>query len=192
MKRSGRAPSSRGKHLIHSLLRLPLVSLAGLLATPDLVAAQSYDRPEIVRGLCSKDGCDEFVILDKQPVARSPEGELIRTRVRIFKASAQGRQQAGEEDGFAFCSTSRPAIINSQPGAPPVAFFLAPDDDAPAYEQRSSTNFFALYFALCHGLEAGKAAVRDRAGTARSLGYQAAARRSRTTTLKDVGDILGR
>ena len=38
-----------------------LVALALVLATPAL--AQTYARPDIIRGLCRPDGCDEFAIL---------------------------------------------------------------------------------------------------------------------------------
>jgi hypothetical protein len=169
-----------------------LWALAALLSGTAPVLAQGYDRAEIVRGLCSKDGCDEFAILSKQPMTKGTDGELFRTRVRIFRASAQGRQDGGEEDGFVYCSASRPAIVNAQPGGPTIAFFLAPDENAPAYQQRGSTNFFALYFALCHGIEAGKAAVRDRSGTARSLGYQVPLKQSQTVTLKQIEDVLRR
>jgi hypothetical protein len=108
----------------------------------------------------------------------------------VFHASSAGRKDGGEENGFVYCSTTRPAIINAPPGGAPLAFLLAPEDPAPAWQLRGSTNFFALYFSLCHGLEAGKAAIRNRAGTAQSLGYDVALKQSRTVTLKQVEDVL--
>ena len=153
--------------------------------------AQGAARPEIVRGLCSKDGCDEFAVLDKQPAANGPDGQLFRTRVRVYHASSAGRRDGGEENGFVYCSTTRPAIVNAPPGGPPLAFLLAPDEQVPSYVQRSSTNFYALYFSLCHGIEAGRSAVRDRQGTARSLGYRVARQTSATVTLKSIDDIVG-
>jgi hypothetical protein len=132
-----------------------------LLST--LALAQGYDRQDVVRGLCKKDGCDEFVIGDKSEVSKGSDGTLYRTRVRTYHASNKGRIDGGEESGFVYCSLSRPAIISAEEGQPPVAIFLAPDDQSPAHVQRQSTNFYALYFAFCHGIEAGKLAAQDRA-----------------------------
>ena len=168
--------------------------LAALLAGPLLVGgayAQAPANPDIVRGLCSKDGCDEFAILDRQPVSTGFDGQLFRTRVRVFHASSAGRRDDGEENGFVYCSTARPAIVAAPPGRAPLAFMLAPDEQAPAYVQRNSTNFYALYFSLCHGIEAGRAAVRDRQGTARSLGYRVARQTAGTVALKSIDDIVG-
>lgn len=170
---------------------LSLTALLAALLTTGVAFAQAPASPEIVRGLCSKDGCDEFAILDKQPVATGFDGQLFRTRVRVFHASSAGRRDGGEENGFVFCSTARPAIINAPPGGPPLAFLLAPDEQAPSYVQRNSTNFYALYFSLCHGIEAGRAAVRDRQGTARSLGYRVARQTAGTVALKSIDDIVG-
>ena len=154
--------------------------------------AQGYDRQDIVRGLCQKDGCDEFAIADKQLVAERPDGILYRTRVWAFHASHQGRADRGEENGFVYCSSVRPAILAAQEGQPPVAFLLAPFAQEPAYEQRKSTNFYTLYFALCHGLDTGRAAARDRQGAAQSFNYRVLLSQARTITLKRVEDILDR
>jgi hypothetical protein len=171
-----------------------LTLIALLAAAPALAQdrAQEYSREGIVRGLCQKDGCDEFVILDKQPVAQGPDGNLYRTRVRTYHASSRGRADRGEETGFVYCSPARPAIINAPEGQPPTAYLLAPDEQAPAYALRNSTNFYTLYFAFCHGPEAGRAAARDREGTARSLDYRVALKQGRTVTLTRIEDVLGR
>lgn len=169
---------------------LRLLTLTALLAAPAL--AQDYSRQDIVRGLCQKDGCDEFAILDKQPVAPGPDGSLYRTRVRTYHASSRGRVNRGEETGFVYCSPVRPAIINAPEGQAPTAFLLAPGEQTPGYVQRNTTNFYTLYFALCHGPEAGRAAARDREGTARSLDYRVGLNQARTVTLKRVEDVLER
>jgi hypothetical protein len=169
---------------------LRCLALSAVLLAPVSALAQGAQHPDVIRGLCQKDGCDEFVLLDKQPVARGPDGSLYRTRVRTYHASARGRADGGEESGFVYCSPVRPAIINAPAGQPPTAFLLAPDEQAPAYVQRKTTNFYTLYFALCHGPEAGRAAARDREGTARSLDYRAPLKQARTVTLKRVEDVL--
>jgi hypothetical protein len=169
---------------------LRCVSLAAALLVTGAASAQDLGGNAIVRGLCQKDGCDEFAILDRQPVADGRDGKLYRTRVRTYHASSRGRADGGEENGFVYCSPTRPAIINAPAGQPPTAFLLAPDEQAPGYVQRNTTNFYTLYFALCHGQEAGRAAARDREGTARSLGYRVLLKQARTVTLKQVEDIL--
>jgi hypothetical protein len=62
-----------------------LIPLVVVLSTPAL--AQTYDRSDIVRGLCQPDGCDEFAILGADRVATTEEGSLIRTRLKTFHAS---------------------------------------------------------------------------------------------------------
>jgi hypothetical protein len=157
---------------------------------PATAPAQTPDPGKIVRGLCEKKGCAEFAILDKQPVANGPDGELFKTRVETFHASYQGRASQGEENGFVYCSRQRPAVISTPPGRPAVAFMLAPDEQNPSYILRRSTNFFAIYFGVCHGVEAGRAAAQDRQGTARSFGYSVALDRSKTISLGRAEDIL--
>jgi hypothetical protein len=169
---------------------LRCVSLAAALLVTVAAFAQDPSADVIVRGLCQKDGCDEFAILDRQPVADGRDGKLYRTRVRTYHASSRGRADRGEENGFVYCSPTRPAIINAPEGQPPTAFLLAPDEQAPNYVQRNTTNFYTLYFALCHGPEAGRSAARDRQGAAQSLGYRVALKQARTVTLKRVEDIL--
>jgi hypothetical protein len=46
----------------------PIVAFVVLLSTPAL--AQSYDRPDIIRGLCRPDGCDEFAIRTASPLIK--------------------------------------------------------------------------------------------------------------------------
>jgi hypothetical protein len=110
--------------------------------------AQSYERADIVRGLCRKDGCDEFSIIDKQPISRTDQGTLYRTRVKTYHASNRGRVEQGEETEYVFCSPVTPAILSEDAGRN-IAFLLAPE--APK-EPRENTNFYALYFGLCHGV----------------------------------------
>jgi hypothetical protein len=148
--------------------------------------AQTYSRADLVRGLCRKDGCDEFGILGKEPVAHNDRGTLYRTRVRTYHASYRGRVDQGEETGFVFCSPVRPAVISEQEGQA-VALLLAPQAQK---EARENTNFYALYFGMCHGLESGKAAAQDWRGVAQSLGYAVLLDQSKAVPLKRAEDIL--
>ncbi len=135
-------------------------------------------------------GATSFKSSKSNPVASGPDGSLFRTRVRTFRASYQGRATQNDEGGYVYCSTARPAIISSPLNQLPVAVFLAPDEQSPAYVQRSSANFYTLYFSLCHNLDAGRAAAKDRRGVARSFGYQVGLGQPRTVTLNRVEDIL--
>jgi hypothetical protein len=166
----------------------PLTVLALVLSAPAL--AQTYTRSDIVRGLCQPDGCDEFTILRADRIATSDEGTLLKTRVRTFHASRAGRQERGEQDGYVFCSRTRPALIAERAGRT-MAFYLAPSATAESRERiRQNASFHALYFSLCHGTEAGKAAVHNLSGVARSLGYQVALAQSKLEPLALAEDIL--
>src|SRR3712207_1020850 len=101
----------------------PLLALAVVLSTP--VLAQSYDRPDIIRGLCRPDGCDEFALLNASSLTQGGEGTLMQTRVKTFHASARGRRELNEENGYVYCSRTKPAIIAEKNGRT-MAFYLAP------------------------------------------------------------------
>ena len=154
-----------------------LIRIAALaLALIGPAAAQDYNQPDIVRGLCQKDGCDEFRVLSAEPVTSTEEGRLLRTRIQTFHASSRGRANQKEENGFVYCSRTKPAIMAEQNGQT-MAFFLAPFATQESRESvRQNANFHALYFAICHGREAGKAAVHNLAGVAQSHGYRVASR----------------
>src|SRR3954471_5001714 len=139
-----------------------LIRLAALLlALAGPAAAQDYNQPDIVRGLCQKDGCDEFRVLSAEPVTSTDEGRLLRTRIQTFHASSRGRADRGEENGYVYCSRTKPAIMAEQNGQT-MAFFLAPFATQESRESvRQNANFHALYFAICHDREAGKAAVHN-------------------------------
>ena len=100
-------------------------SAALALALIGPAAAQDYNQPDIVRGLCQKDGCDEFRVLSAEPVTSTDEGRLLRTRIQTFHASYRGRANQKEENGFVYCSRTKPAIMAEQNGQT-MAFFLAP------------------------------------------------------------------
>ena len=157
--------------------------IISLVALPHAAGAQTG---ETVRGACQATGCDEFTVVSKQAVAKGADGELFQTRVRVSRAGAA----ATEEDGHVYCSTSRPAVINAPSGAKGLAYFLAPDEVPSADTLRVSTNFFALYFTLCHDAATGRAAVADRVSTARSLNYNVSARQAQTAVLNGAEDVL--
>src|SRR5215212_8281858 len=100
------------------LLALVLV----LSATSAL--AQDYNRQDLVRGLCQKDGCDEFTIVAADRIKTTREGTLFKTRLKTFHASHAGRQERGEENGYVYCSPTRRAITAEQNGQT-MAYFLA-------------------------------------------------------------------
>jgi hypothetical protein len=132
-----------------------LIRLAALLlALAGPAAAQDYNQPDIVRGLCQKDGCDEFRVLSAEPVTSTDEGRLLRTRIQTFHASHAGRQERAQETGYVFCSPTRPAIMAEQNGQT-MAFFLAPFATQESRESvRQNANFHALYFAIWgHAIE---------------------------------------
>ncbi|WP_246696933.1 hypothetical protein [Methylobacterium planeticum] len=159
-----------------------------LIAGPAM--AQDDNRAELIRGLCQPDGCDEFSIVSIDPVRTVPEGSLKRTRLKTFHASYSGRVPRAEEAGYVYCSPTKPAVIAEKQGRT-VGILLAPFATEDSREtMRKYTNFIATYFAICHGSEAGKAAVRDLRGTAQSLGYRVPAARAQVVDLKRAEDIL--
>lgn len=173
-----------------------LAALAGLLTTTAALAQPATETvpqgpppPDMVRGLCAKDGCDEFRVTESREVRPGPDGTLRTTRVQAFHSDASGRSARKTETGYVYCSLTRPAVIAQRDGRT-VAFMLAPYAEASAEERRKRVNFVALYFAACHGPEAGRAAAQDEARIARALGYRDGAERSRTVELARAEDIL--
>src|SRR5215212_1895479 len=169
---------------------LVLIRLALALALAGPAAAQDYTQPNIVRGLCQKDGCDEFRVLSAEPVTSTDEGRLLRTRIQTFHASSRGRANQSQENGYVYCSRTKPAIMAEQNGQT-MAFFLAPFATQESRESvRQNANFHALYFAICHGREAGKGAVHNLAGVAQSHGYRVALAQSKLVPLNRAEDIM--
>ena len=168
--------------------RLSALALA-LFATS--ATAQDYNRTDIVRGLCRPDGCDEFTILSAERLRTTDEGVLFKTRVKTFHASYGGRKELGEENGHVYCSRTKPAIMAEQNGKA-MAFYLAPFATEESRESvRRNANFHALYFTICHGKEAGKAAVHNLSGVAQNHGYRVALAQSRLVTLNRAEDVMG-
>jgi hypothetical protein len=154
--------------------------------------AQDYNRQDLVRGLCQKDGCDEFTVLAADRVRATDEGTLFKTRLKTFHASHAGRKDRGEENGYVFCSPTRPAIM-AEHNEQTLAFFLAPFATHESRESvRKNANFHALYFAICHGREAGKAAVHSLAGVAQIQGYRVTLGHSKLVLLQQAEDVLTR
>jgi hypothetical protein len=127
---------------------------------------------EIVRGLCQKDGCDEFSVVRVERIRADEEGTLFQTRIRTFHASSQGRVERGEDTGFVFCSPTKPTILAQSQGK--VAGFQIAT--APTQESRETirqqANYYAMYFTICHGPQAGRAAVQNLEGVAQHHGYR--------------------
>jgi hypothetical protein len=159
-----------------------------MLAPPAL--AQTYNRSDIIRGLCRPDGCDEFAILAASPLTRGGEGTLMQTRVKTFHAGSSGRRELSKENGYVYCSRTKPAIV-AERGGRTMAFYLAPFATTESRDTiRQEANFHALYFSICHGMEAGRAAVRNLPGVAQELGYRVALPQSQSVALSRVEDIL--
>jgi hypothetical protein len=165
----------------------PVVALSLALSTP--VIAQTYDRADGIRGLCRPDGCDEFAILAASPVVKGGEGTLMTTRVKTFHASSSGRRELSEENGYVYCSRTKPAIV-AEKGGRTMAFYLAPFSTESRETIRQNANFHALYFSICHGMEAGRAAVRNLSGVALDLGYRVSLPQSQHVALNRVEDVL--
>ena len=51
-------------------------------------------------------------------------------------------------------------------------------------------NYYALYFAICHGLEAGRAAAKNKIAVAKQLGYQVSLDALRSINLSSPEDIV--
>jgi hypothetical protein len=110
--------------------------------------------------------------------------------VRTFHASSAGRQERGEQDGYVYCSRTRPALMAEREGRT-MAFYLAPSATAESRERiRQNASFHALYFSLCHGIEAGRAAAHNPSGVAQSLGYSVALAQAKLQPLARAEDIL--
>ena len=87
-------------------------------------------------------------------------------------------------------SRTKPAISLRRTDAP-WTFHLAPFATKESHETiRHNANFHALYFSICHGREAGRAAVRNLPGVAQELSYRVALPQSQYVALSRVEDIL--
>jgi hypothetical protein len=114
----------------------------------------------------------------------------MQTRVKTFHASSSGRRELSEENGYVYCSRTKPAIVAEKNGRT-MAFYLAPFATKESRETiRQNANFHALYFSICHGMEAGRAAVQNLSGVARDLGYRVALPQSQYVALARIEDIL--
>ncbi|MGE7417804.1 hypothetical protein [Methylobacterium tarhaniae] len=165
-------------------------ALLTLLAGP--VAAQDYNRADLIRGLCQKDGCDEFQVLRVEPMLTGTTGVLKRTQVKTFHASYGGRAEREAENGYVYCSPTKPAVM-AQGKSRTAAFMLAPFATEDTSETvRKNANFVAMYFAICHGPDVARRAVHDLRGTASALGYRVTATASRMVELKTPEEIVDR
>lgn len=149
-------------------MRILLAAAATLCASAAL--GQGYSRPDLVRALCHKDGCDEFVITQNTVVREIPDGALRKVTLDMFKASHSGRAPAAVETSYVYCSKRHPALIAQRPGKV-VALMIAPFNPDPPEVVRKGANFTAIYFTACHGVESGRASVASRVAVAESLGY---------------------
>src|SRR4028118_2295701 len=137
------------------------LAVAALVLLATLALAQDNSRPDIIRGLCQKDGCDEFTVLKAGRIRADEEGTLFQTRIRTYHSSSQGRVEKGEDTGFVFCSPTKQTILAQSEGK--VAGFQIAT--APTQECRETirqqANYYAMYFTICHGPQAGRAAVHN-------------------------------
>ncbi|HYP19282.1 MAG TPA: hypothetical protein VEY08_04340, partial [Chloroflexia bacterium] len=113
-----------------------------------------------------------MTVLKADRVRSDEEGTLFQTRIRTFHSSSRGRVEKGEDTGFVFCSPTKPTILAQSQGK--VAGFqvaMAPTQES-RETIRQQANFYAMYFTICHGPEAGRAAVQNLEGVARQFGYR--------------------
>lgn len=165
---------------------------AALLTVATSALAQDYNRPEIVRGLCQKDGCDEFSVLKVDRIRADEEGTLFQTRIRTFHSSSQGRVEKGEDTGFVFCSPTKPTILAQSQGK--VAGFqiaMAPTQES-REAIRQQANFYAMYFTICHGPEAGRTAVQNLQSVAQQYGYRSPLAKSVMVTFSAPEEVFSR
>jgi hypothetical protein len=163
-----------------------VLALAGVLPSAR-APAQGYFREDIVRGVCRKDGCDEFSIIDAKAIRQTSKGTLVSVVLQIYHASYQGRAARGTEEGYVLCSRLDPTIV-LQFEEKLVAFHLAPAGSD--REPRDTLNYYAMYFALCHGLDYGKRAAKNKHAVAASLGYEPGAAQLRSESLARIEDLL--
>ncbi|KMO34402.1 hypothetical protein VQ02_19215 [Methylobacterium variabile] len=169
-----------------------LVRTAVLLLLAGPALAQDSSHAGLIRGLCQKDGCDEFQVLRVEPMLNGTTGALKRTQVKTFHASYSGRVEREAETGYVYCSPSKPAVM-AQNKNRTAAFMLAPFATEDSSETiRKNANFVAMYFAICHGPDIARRAVQDLRSTASSLGYRVAAAASRMVDLKAPEEIVDR
>jgi hypothetical protein len=155
-------------------------------------SVQSQTRPEIIRGLCQKDGCDEFSVLSADRLRSDEEGTLFRTRVRTYHSSSRGRAEKGDDTGYVFCSPSKPMVLAEADGK--VAGFqiaTAPTQES-RETKRQQANFYAMYFTICHGPEAGRAAVQNMEGVAQQYGYRSPLAKSVMVTVATPDEVFSR
>jgi hypothetical protein len=162
-------------------------AIAILLAAS--TAASAEERT--VRGQCRADGCDLFEIVSTVSISRNDEGTIRETRIRSLRESRGGEPRViGIEDGYVFCSLTRPAIIAVK-GGRTMAHLLAPLAPGQTPESiQAEANQNAVYFGACHGAEAGTAAATDPESVASEYGYRVSILVPQQVALAKVDDIM--
>lgn len=166
-----------------------VAAIASVMLVSYAYAEPGGPRPDLVRALCHKDGCDEFQITQNTVVREIPDGTLRQVSIDMYKASHAGRQAAAKEKSYVYCSNRHPALIAERPGKV-VALMIAPFNPDSAEAVRKNANFTAIYFTACHGIEMGRASVASRSGVAESLGYPRVVETVRAMPLKRPDEIL--
>lgn len=164
---------------------IKLIFAATLLAAYSAQAQEG--RQNVIRALCHKDGCDEFTVRNIEPGGDVGDGQLFSFWLHAYKASRSGRADMGEQRGYAYCSRTRPALINQRDNQV-GAVLLAPFSRERRDQIRLNANYSAIYFTVCHGPDAGKQASVGVAGVARQYGYNVRRDAFRLTQLKSPED----
>lgn len=160
--------------------------LAVLIAAS--VSAQAGDR--IVRGYCAAERCDHIEIVSALPYVKNGDGTLIQTTLRMIGSRAADVAEPQIENGYVFCSPTRPAIIAVK-GNRTMAYLLAPlTPEQPPEVIRGEASQHAVYFGVCHGVEAGNAAATDPETVAARLGYRVSLLVPQQVTLRKPEDIM--
>jgi len=166
---------------------LRLAATALFLAAPAL--AHAYGPDYVVRGLCKPDGCQDFAVLEATPIATGEDGTLRQTRIQTIRSTPGGRTNLRVEDGWVYCSRTRPAIIARSQGET-RAYLLAPTAAQTTETIRQEASQHAVYFGACHGVEFGNDAAKDPEGVASDLGYEVSLLQPQQVSLAKPDDIL--
>jgi hypothetical protein len=153
-------------------------------------------QPKTVRGRCSQNYCMWMRLGSQSVVASDVTGRLVRSMLERGETRyIDGNYDQPKPidwgkpmDGYAFCSTTRPAVMYRKDGGGWVTDILAPGYPDAVYGANESS--LIEYFLVCHGLT--NVDVRD-ARLASRYGYPPElVDRAQQTELAAPADIMGR
>ncbi len=91
-----------------------------------------------------------------------------------------------------FCSPTKPTILaQSQGKGAGFQIAMAPTQES-RETVRQQANFYAMYFSICHGPDAGRAAVQNLQGIAQQYGYRSPLAKSVMVTFTSPEEVFSR